>query len=314
MVASVENQRHPDGGNAVTALSGDPALPAAALLAWFDEHARDLPWRRPGTTAWGILVSEVMSQQTPVTRVAPRWTEWLARWPAPADLAAAGADEVLRAWGGLGYPRRALRLRAAAAAIVAEHGGAVPADPAALRALPGVGDYTAAAVAAFAFGAAVPVVDVNVRRVLRRHRQGRPLPGAHRAADAPAVAALLPARDAARFSAALMELGAVVCVARGPDCARCPVAAGCRWRAAGRPGPSAAEAAAAKRRVQRFEGTDRQVRGKLLKVLREADAPVAQEVLDAVWDDPVQRARALDSLLADGLAEQDRRGRFRLPR
>lgn len=262
-----------------------------------------------------MLVSEVMSQQTPVARVAPVWERWMGLWPGPADLAAAPADAVLREWGKLGYPRRALRLRECAAVIAEGHGGVLPDDVGALLALPGVGEYTARAVAAFAFGKRVPVVDVNVRRVLRRHRQGTFLPGTHRAADLPAVEALLPEYEAtaATLSAALMELGATVC-RTNPECGACPVRASCAWVAAGRPEPEAHELAAAKRRVQKFEGTDRQVRGKLLDVLRAAESPVEQAALDEVWADGAQRSRALFSLLADGLAVQDADGRFRLPR
>lgn len=286
---------------------------------WYRANARPLPWRAPGTTAWGVLVSEVMSQQTPVTRVAPRWEEWMGRWPEPADLAAAPTADVLRAWGKLGYPRRALRLAEAARAIAEHHGGRVPDDVAELLALPGVGDYTARAVAAFHYGRPVPVVDVNVRRVLRRHRQGSFLPGTARRADMAAVAALLPddavegAGSAAETGVGLMELGALVCTARNPACGECPIAEDCAWVLAGRPEPAAGELAAAKRRVQKFEGTDRQCRGRLLDVLRGADAPVPQAELDAAWPDAAQRARCLFSLLEDGLAEQYDDGLFRLP-
>lgn len=285
------------------------------LVAWFRAAARDLPWREPGTSPWGILVSEVMSQQTPVARVAPSWRRWMGLWPEPADLAAAPADEVLREWGKLGYPRRALRLRECAAAIVAKHDDRVPADVEALLALPGIGDYTARAVAAFAFGARTPVVDVNVRRVLRRHRQATFLPGPHKRADMDAVEGLLyddPAA-AAELSAAWMELGATVCKTR-PACGECPVRESCAWVAAGSPEPSAEELAAAKKRVQKFEGTDRQVRGKLLDVLRGAESPVERALLDEVWPDEAQLSRALFSLLDDGLAVQDADGLFRLPR
>ncbi len=285
------------------------------LVAWFRAEARDLPWRDPDTSPWGILVSEVMSQQTPVARVAPSWRRWMELWPTPADLAAAPADLVLREWGKLGYPRRALRLRECAAAIVERHGGEVPADVDDLLDLPGIGDYTARAVAAFAFGARTPVVDVNVRRVLRRHRQAVFLPGTHKKSDLGVVEKLLyddPAA-AAELSAAWMELGATVCRTR-PDCGACPVRDSCAWVAAGSPEPSADELAAAKRRVQKFEGTDRQVRGKLLGVLRAAESPVEAALLDAVWPDSAQRSRALFSLLDDGLAVQDDDGRFRLPR
>lgn len=285
------------------------------LVTWFRANARALPWRDPATSPWGILVSEVMSQQTPVARVAPSWRRWMELWPTPADLAAAPADAVVREWGKLGYPRRALRLRECAAAIVDGHGGEVPDDVEQLLALPGIGDYTARAVAAFAFGRRAPVVDVNVRRVLRRHGQGIFLPGAHRKVDMVAVEKQLfdaPAA-AAELSAAWMELGATVCRTR-PDCAACPIEASCEWVAAGSPEPSADELAAAKKRVQKFEGTDRQVRGKLLDVLRGSESPVERAALDATWPDAAQRARALFSLIDDGLAVQDADGLFRLPR
>ncbi|MCX6466064.1 MAG: A/G-specific adenine glycosylase [Pseudonocardiales bacterium] len=279
--------------------------------AWFTDHARDLPWRRPGTTPWGVLVSEVMLQQTPVARVAPVWTDWTARWPVPSAFAAASRADVLRAWGKLGYPRRALRLHDAAAVIAQRHGDVVPADVAALEALPGVGTYTARAVLAFGYGRRAPVVDTNVRRVVARAVHGAGDAGPARTKpDLADVDALLPADDAraAVVSAGLMELGAVVCTARAPRCGACPVAHVCAWQAAGRPaydGP--------RRPVQGFAGTDRQVRGKLLDVLRAAEAPVERAALDAVWADAGQRDRCLLSLLEDGLAEQTADDRFALP-
>lgn len=284
---------------------------AELLVPWFDEHARDLPWRRPETTPWGVLVSEFMLQQTPVSRVAPIWREWLDRWPAPSALAACAPSEVLRAWGKLGYPRRALRLHAAAATIATEHGDVVPSDVDTLLGLPGIGAYTARAVVAFGYGRRAPVVDTNVRRVIARvvHGAGDAGP-ARTTADLADADALLPAGDAqaARFSAALMELGAVRCVARGPDCDGCPALPLCGWHSAGRPaytGPA--------RPVQRFAGTDRQVRGRLLDVLRDASGPVSRTALDAAWPDPAQRDRCLFSLLADGLAEQLDDTTFALP-
>ncbi|WP_419145374.1 A/G-specific adenine glycosylase [Corynebacterium amycolatum] len=287
----------------------------AALRDWYRTNMRPLPWREEGTSPWAVLVSEVMSQQTPVARVIPSWRAWLEKWPTPADLAVAPKDEVLRMWGKLGYPRRALRLRECAETIVEKHDGEVPSDVDTLLALPGVGDYTARAVAAFAFGARTPVVDINVRRVLRRHRQGTYLPGIAKRADMALVEELLPLdpTTAAETSVALMELGATVCRTT-PECEACPIATSCAWIAAGRPEPEDHEIAAAKRRVQKFEGTDRQVRGLLLDVLRAADSPVEQAALDAVWDDAHQRSRALFSLLDDGLAEQTPDGRFQLPR
>jgi A/G-specific adenine glycosylase len=280
------------------------------LVEWFATAARDLPWRRPSGDPWAVLVSEVMLQQTPVARVEPVWREWTARWPTPAALAAASPAEVIRAWGKLGYPRRALRLREAAIALTERHGGAVPADVAALEALPGVGTYTARAVACFGHGRPQPVVDTNVRRVVARLVHGRAEAGPARTADLADIAALAPA-DPARavcFSVAVMELGALVCVARTPRCGACPVRDRCVWRLAGCP---ASEGPA--RRVQRFTGTDRQVRGRLLDVLRDAEGPVASARLDDAWDDAVQRARCLDSLLVDGLVEQTPDGRFTLP-
>ncbi|MEU4898791.1 A/G-specific adenine glycosylase [Streptomyces sp. NPDC044780] len=306
----------------MTAISAS-AVPAAAspapdgavlhrpVIDWFDAHARDLPWRRPEAGAWGVMVSEFMLQQTPVNRVLPVYEQWLARWPRPADLAAEPPGEAVRAWGRLGYPRRALRLHGAAAAIRERHGGDVPSDHAQLLALPGVGEYTAAAVASFAYGQRHPVLDTNVRRVFARAVSGAQYPpNATTAAERKLARALLPdeERTAARWAAATMELGALVCTARTPDCARCPIATLCAWRQAGSPehdGPP--------RRGQTYAGTDRQVRGKLLAVLREAVAPVPQAVLDQVWDEPVQRARALDGLVSDGLVEPLAGGLYRLP-
>jgi A/G-specific adenine glycosylase len=291
---------------------GDPAGTDVgdAIVDWYATAARDLPWRRPGVDAWAVLVSEVMLQQTPVARVEPVWREWLARWPTPADLAAAAPGDVIRAWGKLGYPRRALRLREAAIAVTERHGGTVPDDVAALEALPGVGTYTARAVACFGHGQAQPVVDTNVRRVVARLVHGRAEAGTARASDLTDIAGLAPADPAraVRFSVAAMELGALVCVAGAPRCPACPVRDRCAWRLAGSPahdGPP--------RRVQKFAGTDRQVRGRLLDVLRAAEAPVPAAALDACWDDAVQRSRCLDSLLVDGLVEQTADGRFRLP-
>jgi A/G-specific adenine glycosylase len=251
-----------------------------------------------------------MLQQTPVARVEPVWREWMARWPTPAALAAVAPADVIRAWGKLGYPRRALRLREAAVAVVERHEGVVPADVSALEALPGIGTYTARAVACFGYGQPQPVVDTNVRRVVARLLHGRAEAGNARAADLSDIASLTPpdAGRAARFSVAAMELGALVCVAGTPRCGACPVRDRCAWRLAGWPpheGPP--------RRVQRYAGTDRQVRGRLLDVLRAAHEPVDAAALEAAWDDAVQRSRCLDSLLADGLVEQTDDGLFRLP-
>ncbi|MEY9874073.1 A/G-specific adenine glycosylase [Streptacidiphilus sp. MAP12-33] len=282
------------------------------VLAWYDTAARELPWRSDGATPWGVMVSEFMLQQTPVKRVLPVYEEWLRRWPTPQALAGEPAGEAVRAWGRLGYPRRALRLHAAATAITEQYGGAVPSDHARLLALPGVGEYTAAAVASFAFRQRHAVLDTNVRRVFARAVTGQEYPAnATTAAERRTATALLPddAETAATWAVAVMELGALVCTARSPECGRCPIARACAWRQAGSPpweGPA--------RRGQSYEGTDRQVRGKLLAVLREAPEAVTQAQLDAVWADGVQRARALDGLVTDGLVEPVAPGVYRLPR
>jgi A/G-specific adenine glycosylase len=290
--------------------SGADVAAGEAIVDWYDGAARDLPWRRPDVDAWAVLVSEVMLQQTPVVRVEPVWRDWMARWPTPADLARVSPADVIRAWGKLGYPRRALRLREAAVAVVERHDGVVPADVAALEALPGVGTYTARAVACFGYGQPQPVVDTNVRRVVARLVHGRAEAGNARASDLADIVALTPSDPAraTRFSVAAMELGALVCVAGTPRCGACPVRGRCAWVRAGSPahdGPP--------RRVQKFAGTDRQVRGRLLDVLRAAHVPVAAVDLDAAWDDAVQRSRCLDSLLVDGLVEQTADGLFTLP-
>lgn len=281
------------------------------VVDWFNSHGRPLPWRDREVTPWGVLVSEVMLQQTPVARVLPVWDQWMSRWPAPADLARAPQAQVLRTWGRLGYPRRALRLQQAAVVIAAEHDGVVPRSTEALRSLPGVGEYTAAAVMAFAHGRRAVVLDTNVRRVLERMIGGNALPAPTlTVAERDRAAALLPAADAesARWNAALMELGALVCTARSPDCRRCPVADRCTWLGAGRP----ADTYAHRRRRQAWEGTDRQARGRLMAALRAQDRPLAPTQLDEIWPAGEQRRRALDSLVADGLAQRSPSG-YHLP-
>ncbi|MFY0406835.1 A/G-specific adenine glycosylase [Solicola sp. PLA-1-18] len=281
------------------------------VLEWYDDHARDLPWRAPGTPAWHVLVSELMLQQTPVVRVLPVYEAWVRRWPRPQDLAAAPSGEAVRAWGRLGYPRRALRLHACAVALTEQHDGVVPDDHATLLTLPGVGSYTAAAVASFAFGQRHAVLDTNVRRVLGRVVAGTAYPpNAATVAERRTAEALLPddPATAARWAVAVMELGALVCTARSPRCGECPVRDRCAWYAAGRPehdGPP--------RRGQAWAGTDRQCRGRLLGVLRDADGPVPKDALDAVWDAAPQRERALDSLVADGLVDARDDGTYALP-
>ncbi|MGH1548156.1 A/G-specific adenine glycosylase [Leifsonia poae] len=273
---------------------------AGTVVAWYHANRRDLPWRRDGFTAWGTLVSEFMLQQTPVSRVIPRLEEWLTRWPTPADLAAVPPGEAVRAWQSLGYPRRALWLHAAAVAITEKHGGVVPEDVDALLALPGIGDYTARAVAAFAYGHRHPVVDTNIRRVIARAVDGQAEPGPPSKRDLAAMEALLPEdRPAATaFNAGMMELGAIVCVARTPRCDACPLAETCAWRQAGYPAYDGPRKAVQKK----YEGSDRQVRGRILAELRASHIPVSATELEAVWPDAAQRDRALAGLVADGLA------------
>lgn len=281
------------------------------VLDWYAVHRRDLPWRDPSCSPWGVLVSEIMLQQTPVARVLPVWRRWVELWPTPADLAAAPTGEAVREWGRLGYPRRALRLHAAATAIRDQHSGEVPDDEATLRTLPGIGDYTAAAVAAFAFGRRATVVDTNVRRVHARAVTGAALPAPSLTrAEVGLATELLPEddEDAATWNVAVMELGALICTARGPRCDICPVSRLCAWRLAGSPphdGPP--------RRGQAWEGTDRQCRGRIVQLLREAERPVPGERLRATWPDDLQRDRCLDALVADGLVEPLAGDLFRLP-
>ena len=281
------------------------------VLDWYARHARDLPWRAADATAWAVLVSEVMLQQTPVARVLPAYRDWLARWPTPSALAAERPGEAVRMWGRLGYPRRALRLHQAAVVIERDHDGQVPDSYDDLRALPGVADYTAAAVGAFAFRHRIVVLDTNVRRVLARLAGGEagPRPSLTRD-ERERAAGLLPdnAERAARWSVAVMELGALVCTALAPACDRCPVAELCAWRRAGYPVDHTVRL-----RVSTYAGTDRQCRGRLLAVLRDADGPVRQADVEIVWDDVVQRERALTSLLDDGLVVRVGEGSLSLP-
>lgn len=281
------------------------------LLAWYDAHSRDLPWRDPGAGAYAVLVSEVMLQQTPVARVLPVYASWMQRWPTVGDLAAASGGDAVRAWGRLGYPRRALRLQAAARVVVQAHDGVIPPDLDALRALPGVGEYTAAAVASFAFRQRHAVLDTNVRRVLSRLLAGEALPPPTiRQHEREAAVHMLPddGETAAAWSVAVMELGALVCTAAAPRCPQCPVADRCRWRQVGSPAY-----AGLPRPRQAWHGSDRQCRGALLAALRGAEAPVERATLSALWPDPAQRDRALQGLVADGLVASCGDDLFQLP-
>jgi A/G-specific adenine glycosylase len=279
-----------------------------ALNEWFALNQRPLPWRDPSCSPWGVMVSEVMLQQTPVARVEPVWHDWITRWPTPSDLARSSQADAVGAWGRLGYPRRAMRLYQAARILHSEHGGAVPRELAALLALPGIGDYTARAIRTFAFGIPEPVVDINVRRVMARAHVGEGDAGPARiSADRETVWEVLKPLDAqAQVSGAkaLMELGAVTCTARSPQCAVCPIRESCAWRAAGYP-PYRGKKAPTQ---ARFEGSDRQVRGIILRELRGNDTPVPEEFLTTLWHDATQFHRALESLLADGLAARTEGG------
>lgn len=281
------------------------------LAHWFARRARDLPWRSADRTPWQVMVSEYMLQQTPVDRVLPVWQAWIDRWPTPADCAAATSDQPVRMWGRLGYPRRARRLHAAARLIVTDFGGEVPADRESLLSLPGVGDYTAAAIQAFAFGTRSIVLDTNIRRVIARAVTGQALPLPHvTAAERLLAEELTPpaAKASATWNAAIMELGALICTARAPQCENCPLADHCRWLADDRP-----EYTGAVRRQPRFEGSDRQARGALMRVLRDSPSPVPRSRVEAAWSDSLQRDRALDSLIADGMVERLPRNRYGLP-
>ncbi|WP_281640723.1 A/G-specific adenine glycosylase [Aurantimicrobium minutum] len=281
------------------------------IIDWFEAEGRDLPWRQPGFTAWGSLVSEFMLQQTPVARVIPKLEEFLQRWPTPAALAASPSGDAVRAWANLGYPRRALWLHQCAVTIVEKFKGEVPRDVEDLLSLPGVGPYTARAVAVFAFGAHEPVVDTNIRRVIARHNQGNAdqgPPSTQR--DLEAMAALLPSPEKSpAFNAGIMELGALVCTARNPRCDVCPIAHTCAWKNAGYP-----EHVGPKKTVQKkYEGSDRQARGAVMALLRQAQHTVSSEELQACWPDHAQLGRAITGLLQDGLIELVADDSYQLP-
>jgi A/G-specific adenine glycosylase len=282
-----------------------------AVLDWYDDHARELPWRGTAASPWSVMVSEFMLQQTPVARVLPVHAAWLERWPTPAALAEESTGEAVRMWGRLGYPRRALRLHAAAGAIVERHDGDVPTSYDDLLALPGVGDYTASAIASFAFGQRHVVLDTNVRRVLARTISGVEFPAtAVTRAERDIATSALPDDEAtaATWAVATMELGALVCTARQPSCDACPVADLCAWRCAGFPaydGPP--------RRGQAWAGTDRQCRGRIMALAREAESSIGAAQVEAAWPQAEQRERCLAGLEADGLLTQVTPGRWALP-
>lgn len=281
------------------------------VINWYRQHQRDLPWREPGFPAWGTLISEFMLQQTPVSRVAPIIGDWLARWPTPAAMAATPSGEVVRAWGKLGYPRRALWLHACAVAITERFGGDVPSNVDDLLSLPGIGPYTSRAVAVFAFGAHEPIVDTNIRRVIARHNEGHADQGPPSTKrDLEAMRAVLPsAKDSPVFNIGLMELGSLVCTAKNPKCTECPIASSCAWAIAGYP----ASERPGKPKQKKYEGSDRQARGAVLAVLRASEHPVTSQDIDHSWPDAAQRGRAIDSLLRDGLIELVADDKYQLP-
>jgi len=281
------------------------------VARWFRRSARPLPWREPGMTPWGVLLSEIMAQQTPVGRVAPMWVEWIERWPTPAALAAASPADIVRAWGKLGYPRRALNLHAAATRIRDEFGGEVPSNVDALESLPGIGSYTARAVASFAFGQRVPVVDTNIRRVLARAVLGIAEPEPPRTkVDMDLMESVLPADavESVAVNAGVMELGAVFCTARSPNCGECPIAEQCAWALAGFP----ANAGRTRTPQAKYEGSVRQARGAILALARGRMLITDADITKAV-PDPAKRDRALEGLLTDGLIVNVKRG-YELPK
>ena len=272
-----------------------------AVRNWYRDNQRELPWRAPSTPPWQILVSEVMLQQTPVARVVPAWEAWCLRWPTAEALAGASLGEVLQQWNRLGYPRRAKNLHRAAQIVANDFAGALPQDVDTLESLPGVGTYTARAVACFAFGDPVPVVDTNVKRVVARAVDGDAAAGhwsvGFGLTRVDQVTGELSPEEYCLTQRALMELGALVCTARSPQCEKCPLAASCEWRQRGYP----ENPAVMPRRQAAYEGSDRQVRGIILGWLREHPEPLDGATLETLWPTPTQRRRAVESLLADDL-------------
>ncbi len=278
-------------------------------MRWYRASGRhELPWRLT-RDPYAILVSEVMLQQTPVERVLPYYVAWLERWPTNASLAQAPTAEVIRAWGGLGYNRRAVGLQRASAAIELA-GGAFPREVNALLSLPGVGPYTASAIASFAFERRAAVADTNIARVLARVVLGA---AAQRGVSAFLVTAtaecLLPVRNVRDHNLALMDLGALVCTARRPACGACPVRSVCAWRAAGYPA-----ATVPARPSPRFDGTARFARGRIIDALRRLETLSTEEFLELLPEEHHARLGAyLASLEREGMLVQTANGRWRLP-
>ena len=312
-----------DPATAVTSDASDADEIATTLAQWWQTNARDLPWRFGRTTPWGVLVSEVMSQQTQMGRVVPDWTAWMDRWPDAAALADAPKSDVITAWGRLGYPRRALRLQECAHVIAYDYADELPHMYDELLALPGIGDYTASAVLSFAFGERIAVVDTNIRRVLSRAFVGvESLGGSASPAERALAKRLLPDDDSAKcrrfdrpsvvWNQAVMELGATVCTAKSPLCEACPIAGKCAFLRNGRPGLGQRRT----RPRQRFQGTDRQVRGLVLNALRglpDGETVLDRKSVERLWKDHVQLDKCIASLDEDGLIEILPGGGVRLP-
>ncbi len=276
------------------------------IIDWFKKNKRDLPWRK--TDPWGVLVSEIMLQQTPVQRVLPVYNEWMKRWPTAAQLAKASPAEVITAWGRLGYPRRSLRLHECAKVITNEYNGVIPNTESELRKLPGIGEYTAAAMVAFAFGGSSLVLDINIRRLFSRLYKGEESPtSAPTKAERIEYADYVPKKNPHLWAAATMELGALICTANNPVCGRCPVADQCQWRSLDYP------ASTRVKRTQTWHGTDRQCRGTVVQALRDNSVLTKREIL-LLWDVPSQVEKAILSLLDDGLIEERKKNTYSLPR
>ena len=275
------------------------------ITQWFARNKRELPWR--STSPWGVMVSEFMLQQTPVARVLPKWNEWMARWPTPVELAKATPAEVITAWGRLGYPRRALRLHESAKIIARDFNNEVPESEEVLRSLPGIGDYTAAAISAFAFGANTLVMDVNIRRVLVRVLDGKEHPtSSPTVRERESRLAILPRTNADNWAAATMELGALICTSKNPSCNDCPIISQCNWRKNGYPQSELV------RKSQDWHGTDRKCRGTIVQALRENES-LTLSAIKKLWPEESQVEKALETLLADHLIQEYSRSRFRLP-
>ena len=275
------------------------------VLAWYKKNKRDLPWRN--TDAWGVLVSEIMLQQTPVARVLPIYIEWMKRWPTPAALAAATPAEIITAWGRLGYPRRALRLHESAKVISTQYKGRIPDTQSELRELPGIGDYTSAAIIAFAFEGRSLVLDINIRRVFARVIDGVEVPtAAPTKSERQEREELIPSKNPHVWAAATMELGALICTAKNPKCGQCPLADQCTWRSLDYPLSNQPK------RTQSWHGTDRQCRGVIVQALRENPSLAKKEIMQ-LWDVPSQVEKALLTLLEDGLLVEQKGQRFSLP-